>query len=985
MDQLETIEEEKQDYIPPKQKALPLVVYENNKFIIPSEARELLIHLAPNKIGIISLVGKYRTGKSFLLNRVILNIQRQGFGVGPTFKACTKGIWIWSDPLIISNNHCKEEFPCFLIDTEGLGAYDEEVNHDSKIFLIAVLISSLFIYNSVGYIDENTINNLSFVLNLSKTIKLRNNSSVDDNDDEELAKYFPTMLWLLRDFSLKLEDKNGNTITEKQYLESALTPIKGATDSIEEKNRVRNLIRTYFPERDCYVMVRPVEKESDLQNMQNLPDSSLRKEFLQQAKLFRTKVIKKTKPKIFMKKTLNGAMLIDLIQSVLDAINEGSIPVIENSWKYVVQSECIKYIDNAVRNFVEEINTYRQDNKEKMGFVNNVRNYTQKLLEQYIKNFYEKVFVDDDSKEKFGEKLKEKLVNELEKFDKENLKIFEEKFTKDVDDLAKKFISTFEDNDKYTNNYYQFFSDLDDFREQAEKLSPDFPHKNEILFDKAMIIIRKFIETQIIKNRVESEKEIMNYKNVVGNLKERLEQSNNEILQLKQNNGETISKLNSDVINEKMKQKVYEDKINALENEKNRMREISKKDEENLRNDYEHKLKEVLNLKSKSENELKSKEEELLVLKMNNEKMNSLQEQKIDYLQKEIQNWKDKFNSLSKETSNKEQNLRDEISSLKIQNENLKEEQKKSEISSNEQMNQNMNNLLNYFKENLRAQKEENKNMFQQILIQQKEKEKNEQNEKELFKNFKQTSEKVQELTLSLNASENKIKTYEEQINKLNLYKEIIHNSKGFKCKFCMKIFPFEVFRDHILQCQKDMLNNNITNPKTEFSSEKLKLKIIKGKLKTDEVGKPYLEYIMDISYNGVSWRINKRFNQFANLHKTLKNLFKGVINMPQSANIFTNINDMNLNGPSFHENKIQHLEKFIKDLAEIDQVSNSRPFFKFLELNHAFDDDSEMFVNTQMNNFRYDNRNNSINIDYDDNIIGNNSILKTEMSRNQE
>ena len=30
-------------------------------------------------IGIISLVGKYRTGKSFLLNRVILNIENINF------------------------------------------------------------------------------------------------------------------------------------------------------------------------------------------------------------------------------------------------------------------------------------------------------------------------------------------------------------------------------------------------------------------------------------------------------------------------------------------------------------------------------------------------------------------------------------------------------------------------------------------------------------------------------------------------------------------------------------------------------------------------------------------------------------------------------------------------------------------------------------------------------------------------------------------
>ena len=187
-----------------EEKAIPFVIFENGKFIIPEEAKELLSNDSHQNVGIISLVGKYRTGKSFLLNRVLLNrVQSPGFGVGPTIKPCTKGIWIWSHPLMISNSHCPEPFPCFLIDTEGLGAYDEEVNHDSKIFLIAILISSLFIFNSFGTIDENAISSLSFVLNLSKTIKLRNNSST--YNESELAEYFPTLFWLLRDFSLKLE------------------------------------------------------------------------------------------------------------------------------------------------------------------------------------------------------------------------------------------------------------------------------------------------------------------------------------------------------------------------------------------------------------------------------------------------------------------------------------------------------------------------------------------------------------------------------------------------------------------------------------------------------------------------------------------------------------------------------------------------------------------------------------------------------------
>lgn len=57
-----------------------------------------------------------------------------------------------------------------VIDTEGLGAFDEDENHDAKIFLLALLLSSMVIYNSVGTIDETSLNSLSLVINLSKKI-----------------------------------------------------------------------------------------------------------------------------------------------------------------------------------------------------------------------------------------------------------------------------------------------------------------------------------------------------------------------------------------------------------------------------------------------------------------------------------------------------------------------------------------------------------------------------------------------------------------------------------------------------------------------------------------------------------------------------------------------------------------------------------------------------------------------------------------------
>jgi hypothetical protein len=50
------------------------------------------------QLGVICVVGKYRTGKSFLVNRVILG-ERHGFNVGSCVNPCTKGLWLWRDTI----------------------------------------------------------------------------------------------------------------------------------------------------------------------------------------------------------------------------------------------------------------------------------------------------------------------------------------------------------------------------------------------------------------------------------------------------------------------------------------------------------------------------------------------------------------------------------------------------------------------------------------------------------------------------------------------------------------------------------------------------------------------------------------------------------------------------------------------------------------------------------------------------------------------
>ena len=51
-----------------------------------------------------------------------------------------------------------------LTDTEGTDAFDQTAQYSTQIFSLAVLLSSLFVYNQMGGIDESAIDRLSLVM-----------------------------------------------------------------------------------------------------------------------------------------------------------------------------------------------------------------------------------------------------------------------------------------------------------------------------------------------------------------------------------------------------------------------------------------------------------------------------------------------------------------------------------------------------------------------------------------------------------------------------------------------------------------------------------------------------------------------------------------------------------------------------------------------------------------------------------------------------
>jgi hypothetical protein len=79
-----------------------------------------------------------------------------------------------------------------LIDTEGFAGTDENINHDSRIILFSLLLSSYFIYNNVGNIDETALNGLSLIINMAKDIQVKSGGK----PDYDPSLYFPSFLWV---------------------------------------------------------------------------------------------------------------------------------------------------------------------------------------------------------------------------------------------------------------------------------------------------------------------------------------------------------------------------------------------------------------------------------------------------------------------------------------------------------------------------------------------------------------------------------------------------------------------------------------------------------------------------------------------------------------------------------------------------------------------------------------------------------------------
>ena len=100
-----------------------------------------LIRGIKKPIAVVSICGRYRSGKSYFLSRMLGS--HDAFSLGHTMHPCTFGIWMGTTVL-----EC-EDYVMLLLDTEGIDAVGTTGSSDASVLVMTILLSSYMIYNSL--------------------------------------------------------------------------------------------------------------------------------------------------------------------------------------------------------------------------------------------------------------------------------------------------------------------------------------------------------------------------------------------------------------------------------------------------------------------------------------------------------------------------------------------------------------------------------------------------------------------------------------------------------------------------------------------------------------------------------------------------------------------------------------------------------------------------------------------------------------------
>jgi atlastin len=269
-----------------------------NRFILEQENLESILNKIPDetRIAVVSVVGAFRTGKSFLLNFFLRYLRDASGDKNESFSDSTQylgggqnhedsqadggsfqwrggsdrhttGIWMWSEPFVrVDRDSCPVAI--LLMDTQGMFDNETTMTLTAQIFGISTMISSFQIYNVDKRIQEDNLQHLALFSEYGRMAlrpHISSNADIGKEVKSASSKPFQHLQFLVRDwqnFDGDWDEKTSQSDQDETYkelrrsMETYLLSVIKDRD-VADLQSTRRQISRCFEEIDCYLLPFP--------------------------------------------------------------------------------------------------------------------------------------------------------------------------------------------------------------------------------------------------------------------------------------------------------------------------------------------------------------------------------------------------------------------------------------------------------------------------------------------------------------------------------------------------------------------------------------------------------------------------------------------------------------------------------------------------------------------------------------------------------
>ncbi|CAD5218109.1 unnamed protein product [Bursaphelenchus okinawaensis] len=216
---------------------------------------------ADKKVCVVGVAGKFRKGKSFLLNFFLryLKFLSQGgnddedwletestlggFSWRGGAERDTDGILWWSEPFLLKDQS-GEEIVVLLMDTQGAFDSQSTVKDCATVFALSTMISSIQIYNIQNNIHEDDLQHLQLFTEYGRL-------ALEENENK--SKPFQSLVFLVRDWPSPYDMEYGF----QGGIRLLDTRLQVNDRQHTELQQIRKHIKESFDEIKCFLMPHP--------------------------------------------------------------------------------------------------------------------------------------------------------------------------------------------------------------------------------------------------------------------------------------------------------------------------------------------------------------------------------------------------------------------------------------------------------------------------------------------------------------------------------------------------------------------------------------------------------------------------------------------------------------------------------------------------------------------------------------------------------